>query len=304
MKRGTAVFLLTFGALWAQDEEVKRKLFAEVHTALALRPGAVVADVGTGDNPLHPVSIATAVGTAGRVVCVDIKQKALDKLKQHLPPGTGNIEALLGKPDDPLLPRSTFDAVLISNAYHEMTGYQTMLAHLRDALKPTGRLVVIESIDKTRRLAAREQVKHHELSPEIVEGELSAAGFQLVSRIEPLVTSADTTVRYLVAAQPTAPQAARTGGGAGVQSDPWANRRVFEGKWEGRATGEPGKGVSSREYRFEPSTRFLSARNKSVYEPKTPTAKPGIHEDFAMFSHDRALREIGLRQFSWGRVCQ
>jgi len=43
--------------------------------------------------------------------------------------------------------------------------------------------------------------------------------------------------------------------------------------------------------------RFLSARNKSVYEPKTSTAKLEVHEDFAMVSHDRALQKIILRQF-------
>lgn len=178
-----------------------------------------------------------------------------------------------------------------------MAGFQTILAHIREALKPGGRLVVIESIDKTRRQAARpEQVKHHELAPERVESDLSAVGFQLISRVEPLVTSADTTVRYLVAAKPTQPQADRAGG-PGVQFDPWVNLRVFEGKWEGTATGEPGKGVSSREYRFELNGRFLAARNKSVYEPKSPTAKPEVHEDFAMFSHDRGLKKIVLRQF-------
>lgn len=56
----------------------------------------------------------------------------------------------------------------------------------------------------------------------------------------------------------------------GAQSDPWAALRFLEGKWEGRATGEPGKGVISREYRFELNGRFLSARNKSVYKPKSP----------------------------------
>lgn len=62
--------------------------------------------------------------------------------------------------------------------------------------------------------------------------------------------------------------------GHGVaQSDPWTAMRVFEGKWEGPATGEPGKGISAREYRFDLGGRFLSARNKSTYEPKTPTAK-------------------------------
>jgi hypothetical protein len=80
-------------------------------------------------------------------------------------------------------------------------------------------------------------------------------------------------------------------------SDPWANLRIFEGKWEGDATGQPGKGVSTREYRFELNGRFLSARNKSVYEPKSPAAKSETHEDFAMFSYDRALKKIVLRQF-------
>src|SRR6266852_8082055 len=121
MKLGTAAaFLLASGALCAQnEEEVKREFLSKVHTALALKPGAVVADVGSGDDPFHAISISNGVGATGRVVCVDIRQEALDKLKRNLPPGTQNIEVHLGKPDDPVLSRSTFDAVLISNAYHE-----------------------------------------------------------------------------------------------------------------------------------------------------------------------------------------
>lgn len=85
--------------------------------------------------------------------------------------------------------------------------------------------------------------------------------------------------------------------GAGAQSDPWAALRFLEGKWEGKATGEPGRGVSSREYRFELNGRFLSARNRSVYEPKSPGDKPEVHEDFGMYSYDRALKKVVLRQF-------
>ena len=81
------------------------------------------------------------------------------------------------------------------------------------------------------------------------------------------------------------------------QSDSLAPIRFLEGKWEGNATGEPGKGVSKREYKFDLNGRFLSARNRSVYEPKTADAKPEIHEDFGMYSYDRALKKIVLRQF-------
>jgi hypothetical protein len=83
----------------------------------------------------------------------------------------------------------------------------------------------------------------------------------------------------------------------GAQSDPWAALRLFEGKWEGHATGQPGKGMSSREYRFDLNGRFLSARNRSVYEPTKAGAKPEVHEDFGMFSYDRALQKVVLRQF-------
>jgi hypothetical protein len=73
--------------------------------------------------------------------------------------------------------------------------------------------------------------------------------------------------------------------------DPWAPIRVFEGKWEGEAKGQPGKGVTSREYHFELGQRFLSARNKSVYEPKSANAKPEVHEDFSTFSFDCAYMD-------------
>lgn len=79
--------------------------------------------------------------------------------------------------------------------------------------------------------------------------------------------------------------------------DPWAGLRVLEGKWEGAANGQPGKGVSTREYRFDLRGRFLTARNRSVYEPKSADAKPEVHEDFGVFSYDRAAKRIVLRQF-------
>ncbi|SRR5260370_22019728 len=85
--------------------------------------------------------------------------------------------------------------------------------------------------------------------------------------------------------------------GARAESDPWTALRFLEGKWEGRASGEPGKGVSSREFIFDLNGRFLSARNKSVWEPKSNGAKPEIHEDFGMYSYDKALKKVVLRQF-------
>jgi hypothetical protein len=84
---------------------------------------------------------------------------------------------------------------------------------------------------------------------------------------------------------------------AAAQSDPWAPLRVFEGKWEGPAPGKPGNGRTTREYRFELGGRFLVARNRSVYEPRPPGAKPEVHEDIGYFSYARAQKKLVLRQF-------
>jgi hypothetical protein len=76
-----------------------------------------------------------------------------------------------------------------------------------------------------------------------------------------------------------------------AQTDPWANLRVLEGKWEGPTTGKPGKGITSREYRFEMNGKFLSQRNKVVWE------KAEIHEDFSYLSYDTRQKKIVWRQF-------
>ena len=84
---------------------------------------------------------------------------------------------------------------------------------------------------------------------------------------------------------------------AAGQEDPWAPLRVFEGKWEGPTTGKPGKGSTSREYRFELNGKFLSQRDKSEYQPQDPAAKRLVHEDFGMFSYDTNLKKVVWRQF-------
>ena len=60
-------------------------------------------------------------------------------------------------------------------------------------------------------------------------------------------------------------------------------------------SGKPGKQFSARE--FELNGTFFSQRDKSVYEPKSPEAKPETREDFGFFSFDKNLRKIVLRQF-------
>src|SRR4051794_17838821 len=90
-----AASILLSGFLVAQDEAVKRKFYVDVQAALALKAEAVVADIGTGDDASHPLRIAAVIGETGRVVRVDIKQEAFEKLKSALPKGIKNIEVHL-----------------------------------------------------------------------------------------------------------------------------------------------------------------------------------------------------------------
>jgi hypothetical protein len=82
-----------------------------------------------------------------------------------------------------------------------------------------------------------------------------------------------------------------------AQSDRWSPVRVFEGKWEGSITGKPGKQFSSREYQFVLHDTFLSQRDHSVYEAKSPDAAPKVRDDFGYFSYDTFLKKIVWRQF-------
>jgi ubiquinone/menaquinone biosynthesis C-methylase UbiE len=185
-----------------QTEEQNRRYLLQVQSALGLHAGATVADIGTGDDPYHPFHISKVVGDSGNVLCVDISEKALERLNGKLKKnGATNIKTQLGKPDDPLLPDSAFDAVLISLAYHEMPQYSSMLRHIRTALRPEGRLVVIESIsEKNHGLTREGQVNDHQLSPEILEAELKAAGYDTPKGAETLVDKGGVR-RYLISAR-------------------------------------------------------------------------------------------------------
>lgn len=167
-----------------------------------LKPGSFAADVGSGDSPDHPQRISKAIGPSGKLVCEDIDPSALRKLEAKLKAGgISNVEFVAGAPDDPRLPAHTFDAILISNAYHEFTDHRAMLHHLREALKTGGKLVVVEAIsDRLRDKSREEQAKAHELAPEKLKAELEAAGFRQLNMI--VLRHTEATTRYLVSAQP------------------------------------------------------------------------------------------------------
>ena len=106
----------------------------DIFAAMLVKPGAVVADVGAGDG-YFTRRLSAAVGPRGRVLAVDVGAAALRRLRQRVEDERlTNVEVIEGATDDPRLPASTVDAILIVNAYHEMTEYAAMLAKLKAAL--------------------------------------------------------------------------------------------------------------------------------------------------------------------------
>jgi hypothetical protein len=71
----------------------------------------------------------------------------------------------------------------------------------------------------------------------------------------------------------------------------------FLGQWEGTSEGSPGKGTVRREYTRMFGTRFVQAKNHSVYPPQEKNPKGESHEDFGIYSLDTTRKRIVFRQF-------
>jgi SAM-dependent methyltransferase len=174
----------------------------DILVALNVVPGARVADVGAGDG-FFTVRLARAVGPAGRVIAEDIDGEALARLRARVADELlGNVEVVQGEADDPRLPVDTLDAVLVVNAYHEMGQFASMLAHFRRALKPGGRLVLVEPLDPRLRGEPRgQQTKAHSLDSGYAARELRAARFDLVGLRDPLIRRGTGTEYWMLVAE-------------------------------------------------------------------------------------------------------
>lgn len=205
----SSVFAVATCVLFAQSPATSREVWQrpdDIVAALALTAGSRVADIGAGDG-FFTARLSRAVGAEGRVLAVDIDQKMLERLKQLLRRDKlSNVDVIRSESNDPHLPANSLDAVLIVNAYHEMTEHAAMLEHIRKALRTNGRLVIVEPITDGRRHEPRAvQVKAHELAPEYVVGELHTAGFR-VERLDSAFSSNPVTseMNWIIVAVPGA----------------------------------------------------------------------------------------------------
>lgn len=143
------------------------------------RAGEHIADLGCGSGT-WTVPLARAVGNEGRVYAVDIDPRALALTRERLVrEEVENVEVLQSLPDDPLLPAQKLDGVFLNDVidYVERRSLAGFLAGIRNALKPTGRLVVRDPNGGADRIVA----------------ECYRAGFTLVEAKIPLREAAQGT---------------------------------------------------------------------------------------------------------------
>jgi predicted methyltransferase len=176
-----ALFSTTL-AVWNSSQESDRtrkrdewQRPAEVMDALGVKSGHCVADIGSG-NGYFTFRLAARVGAEGKVYAVDIDEDAVDKVRRHKDrEKLEQVEPILGKSDDPRLPND-LDAVLIVDTYHEFREYDRMTQAIFRALKPGGRLVIIDGEGPSGRPRA-EYHRLHTIPAELVREEVARQGF-------------------------------------------------------------------------------------------------------------------------------
>jgi ubiquinone/menaquinone biosynthesis C-methylase UbiE len=132
------------GADWLERAEREEEEHPQkVVDLMELRPADVVADIGAGTG-YFSFRMAAKV-TAGKVLAVDIQPEMLDLLKGAAAARkVTNVEPVLGKIDDPALPPAAVDVALMVDAYHEFDHPREMMLGIVRALKPGGRVVLVE----------------------------------------------------------------------------------------------------------------------------------------------------------------
>ena len=154
----------------------------DIFKAMGVEKGSHVADIGAGGG-FFTTRLAKAVGEDGRVYAVDVNPISLRELRTTLGESVTNVELIRGEENDPRLPAGRLDAALIVNAYHEFAQYREMLAGIKAALKPGGRLVLVEPAPSRAGDTMRaDQARRHGIAIEFVEEDLRQAGFVVVRR--------------------------------------------------------------------------------------------------------------------------
>jgi len=166
----------------AHFEREGREVFEERDAILAklgLREGMAVADVGAGSG-LFTLALAERVGPEGKVYAVEVQAYFLDHIGQKARKAKlENVALVRAKQDSAGLPEGSVDLVLMCDSYHHVEQPAAYLASLRAALRPGGRLVIVDYIAIEGQTEAW-RLEHVRATPAEFRAEIESAGFRFV----------------------------------------------------------------------------------------------------------------------------
>ena len=159
-------------SIFEAPEREKNLQIDRVMNLLGVKEGSSVADIGAGSG-WFTVRAARRVGEGGTVYAVEINEEFIKHIERRaVEEKLANVRTVLGREDDPLLPESAVDAVLILKTYHEIAQPVRLLARLRKSLREGALVGVIDREGKG---------DDHGISKETVVREAEQAGYALVS---------------------------------------------------------------------------------------------------------------------------
>jgi SAM-dependent methyltransferase len=155
--------------------------------SLKIQPGSTIADVGSGPG-YYTFKFAQLAGTSGKVYAIDTVQNHLDYVQSLCQKyRILNIETIKDRADDAGLNPDTVDLIFMCSLYHiiYMTSTEEVkdrfVASLKDALKPDGRLVIVDNA-----VVQDGQLPYHgpHIAKELVIGQLYYYGFDLIEQYQ------------------------------------------------------------------------------------------------------------------------
>jgi len=162
-------------SIFEYKDRDKKLQVERVMDLLGMVPGKTVADIGAGSG-WFTVRAARRVTPAGLVYAVDINPEAVRYIQQRVVrEAIGNVRTILSKPENPLLPARSIDAVLLLKTYHEVAEPVALLKSLRQALRPRARIGIIDRNGNG---------EDHGVSRDTVVQEAGQAGYMLTGEYD------------------------------------------------------------------------------------------------------------------------
>jgi arsenite methyltransferase len=160
-------------------EDPKRDAYQKPHevvTALGLKPGEVIADIGAGSG-YFTFHLAHHVGDTGKIYAVDVSPDMILHINRRIRElKVNNVVSILADPDDPLLSEASVNRFFFSNSWHHIDNPTKYLALVKKMLKPPGEIVMIDFHKKDLPVGPPMQMK---IAREDLIKQMENNGFQL-----------------------------------------------------------------------------------------------------------------------------